>query len=110
MSFSDAEHYTALFETSRGAVRRCQCCDCIHVHFGNALLVITDASLRDLHEIVAGFDAADDAAFAHWPAGRVAILTGEVGTAFVFTREEIAELHQLLAGAQLILTVDRGAP
>lgn len=95
-----------LFETEHGRVRRCDCCDTLRIHMGNAMMAAEPEGYAQLLETVAAFDRGDTP-LGPWPAGRALLHLGDSGAAFAFTPAEIAELHRLLAGAQLML--DLGA-
>ena len=91
-----------VFETERGRVRRCDCCDTLRVHFGAALMSADPAGFDGLLETVAAFDRGDTP-LGPWPEGHALLHVGETGAAFAFTPGEISELHRLLAGAKLML-------
>ena len=91
----------SLFETAHGQVRRCPCCTLLEVRFGQALLAL-DAD--DLPHVLDQLGAAEShAAAPAAPGGEVTLLLGESGSGWVFTAPEAAELHRLVAGAQLLL-------
>ena len=101
-----------VFETARGRVRRCDCCDTLRVHVGTALMSADPAGFDGLLETVAAFDRGDTP-LGPWPEGHALLHVGETGAAFAFTPVEIAELHRLLAGARLMLELgldDAGEP
>ncbi len=92
-----------LFESPRGYVRHCRACGAFELRFGNAIVSLTPDDLEILCETVSGYDVA---AAVEEPFGGVArnyavIWVGDTGTGFRFGRDEIAELHRLLAGARL---------
>jgi hypothetical protein len=91
-----------VFETGNGRVRRCDCCDTLRVHLGNAMLAVDADGFGQLLENVAAFDRGDTP-LGPWPADRALLHVGDSGVALVFTTDEIAELHRLLAGARLML-------
>lgn len=96
-----------VFETVRGRVRRCDCCDTLRVHFGAALMSADPAGFEGLFETVAAFDRGETP-LGPWPEGHALLHVGESGAAFAFTPPEIAELHRLLAGARLMLELGLG--
>lgn len=98
-----------VFETTRGRVRRCDCCSTLRVHFGAALMSADPAGFDGLLETVIGFDRGDTP-LGPWPEGHALLHLGETGAAFAFTPAEITELHQLLAGAKLMLELGIGGP
>ena len=91
-----------VFETGRGRVRACDCCDTLRVHFGTALMSADTAGFAALLDTVAAFDRGDTP-LGPWPEGHALLHVGDTGAAFAFTPVEIAELHRLLAGARLML-------
>lgn len=91
-----------VFETARGRVRRCDCCDTLRVHFGASLMSAEPAGFDALLETVAAFDRGETP-LGPWPEGHALLHVGETGAAFAFTPGEISELHRLLAGARLML-------
>jgi len=91
-----------LFETGRGRIRRCDCCETIRVHMGNALLEVDVDGFGELLDSVAAFDRGDTP-LGPWPEGHALLHVGDSGVALAFTPAEVAELHRLLAGAQLML-------
>ena len=103
----------SLFETVHGHVRRCPCCRLLEVRFGNALLAVDADDLPDvldqLVEAESQADARADAGASAPPdapvSGEVTLLLGDSGSGWVFSRAEAAELHRLVAGAQLLLDV-----
>lgn len=100
----------SLFETTHGHVRRCPCCSLLEVRFGNALLAL---ATDDLPHVLDQLGAAESQAGEHPGAeappaaggagGEVTLLLGDSGSGWVFSRAEAAELHRLVAGAQLLL-------
>lgn len=96
-----------LFETERGRVRRCDCCDTLRVHLGSALLAVDGEGFAQLTATVAAFDRGETP-LGPWPVGHALLHVGETGAAFAFTPAEIAELHRLLAGTQLMLDLGFG--
>jgi hypothetical protein len=95
----------SLFETVHGHVRRCPCCSLLEVRFGNALLALSADDLPGVLDQLGAAEAqADERAGLETPAGdEVTLLLGETGSGWVFSRTEAAELHRLVAGAQLLL-------
>ena len=91
-----------LFETAAGRVRRCDCCDTLRVHLGNAMLAVDADGFGQLVETVAAFDRGDTP-LGPWPEDRALLHVGDSGVALAFTTDEVAELHRLLAGARLML-------
>lgn len=87
-----------LFETARGRVRRCLCCDRLELRFGNALLAFGAGELPD---VLGALGTADTAASAD--RREVTLCFGDGGCGWVFTPDEAAELRRLLAGARLML-------
>jgi hypothetical protein len=98
-----------LFETERGRVRRCDCCDTLRVHLGNAVLAVDAEDFAQLLDAVAAFDRGDTP-LGPWPEGRALLHVGDSGVALAFTPGEIAELHRLLAGARLLLDLGSAPP
>jgi hypothetical protein len=98
-----------LFETERGRVRRCDCCDTIRVHLGNALLAVDADGFAQLVDTVAAFDRGDTP-LGPWPEGHALVHVGDSGVALAFTPAEVAELHRLLAGARLMLDLGSAPP
>ena len=96
-----------VFETARGRVRRCDCCDTLRVHFGAALMSPDPAGFDGLLATVVAFDRGDTP-LGPWPEGHALLHVGETGAAFAFTPVEIAELHRLLAGTKLMLDLGIG--
>lgn len=97
-------HRASLFETTHGNVRRCNCCSRLEVRFGNALMAL---GVDDLPHVLDQLGAAESHVtqpVAEAP-GEVTLLLGESGSGWVFSAEEAVELHQLVAGAQLLLDV-----
>ena len=94
-----AHESSTLFETDRGRVRRCPCCDRLELRFGNALLALAP---DDLPQVLAQLDTAGAAAPPEAP-GEVTLFLGDSGCGWVFAADEAAELHRLLAGAGLLL-------
>lgn len=97
----------SLFETVHGHVRRCPCCTQLEVRFGNALLAISADDLPAVLDQLGAAEAqADVRAGLAAPVGEeVTLLLGDTGSGWVFSRAEAAELHRLVAGAQLLLDV-----
>jgi hypothetical protein len=97
----------SVFETAHGHVRRCPCCSWLEVRFGNALLALDADDLPavldqlGVAEAQAGERAGVPTTAA--PADEVTLLLGDTGSGWVFSRTEAAELHRLVAGAQLLL-------
>ena len=91
-----------LFETERGRVRRCDCCDTLRVHLGNVLMAIEPEAVEGVLETVGAFDRGDTP-LGPWPEGHALLHVGDSGAAFALAPFEIAELHRLLAGARLML-------
>lgn len=96
----DHPHEEMLFESKRGFVRYCRVCGAFELRFGNAILGLRNDDLRLITETVQLFDEEyrtglrpDSAPSTIW--------LGHEGSGFRFRREEIAELHRLLAGAAL---------
>ena len=83
-----------LFETARGQVR---CCDRLELRFGNALLAL---GADELPHVLRQLGEAERPAGA---GGEATLLLAESGCGWVFTRDELAELHRLAAGARLML-------
>lgn len=105
-----------LFETAHGRVRRCPCCDCLELRFGNALLAL---AVDELPTVLAQLGAAEREPAAGGPAGgpatdrghrEVTLFVGDSGCGWVFTADETAELHRLVAGARLMLDLGGPAP
>lgn len=106
-----------LFATARGRVVRCRCCAKAELRFGNALLRLDVdelpyllGRLREADAPCADPACADPAR--RTSAGRApadvreaTLLLGESGSGWAFTRDELAELHRLVAGALLLLAV-----
>ncbi|MDF1503741.1 hypothetical protein [Roseisolibacter sp. H3M3-2] len=86
----------SLFETAHGHVRTCACCPALEVRFGNALLALGP---DDLPHVLDQLEAAESHEC------DVTLLMGETGSGWVFTADEAAELHRLVAGARLMLDV-----
>lgn len=93
-------HDEMLFESRRGFVRCCRSCRQFELRFGNAILALTADDLLDLIETVAAYDS-DDAHAGSTPNDHGVIWLGDSGAGFRFRRDEVAELHRLLAGARL---------
>lgn len=97
-----------LFETARGRVRRCPCCDRLELRFGNALLAL---AAGELPQVLTALGAADGGPNAPPNPGprEVTLLLGDGGCGWVFTVDEAAELHRLLAGTRLMLDLAAAA-
>lgn len=96
----DHPHEELLFESKRGFVRCCRVCGSLELRFGNAILGLRSDDLSLIIESVQRFDEEyrtgqrpDSAPSTIW--------LGHDGSGFRFRRDEIAELHRLLAGAAL---------
>lgn len=93
-------HEEMLFESRRGFVRCCRGCGAFELRFGNAILSMDATELTELTHTVAAYDDAQrspDAA-----GGQHAVVwLGHSGAGFRFRRDEVSELHRLLAGANL---------
>lgn len=88
---------TLLFETARGQVRRCVCCDRLEMRFGNALIAL---GADELPHVLRQLGEAEGPPGV---GGEATLLLAESGCGWVFTRDEVAELHRLAAGARLML-------
>lgn len=95
-----------LFETAHGRIDRCACCDRLELRFGNALLALAPAELPEvlLHLGVADGGPAGGLA-THGRRREVTLFLGDSGCGWVFSADETAELHRLVAGARLLLDV-----
>lgn len=93
-----------LFETARGRVCRCGCCDRLELRFGNALLSLAP---DDLSVVLGQLGAAEPGPAA--PTREVTLFLAESGCGWVFTADEAAELHRLVAGTRLMLDVAAAA-
>jgi hypothetical protein len=98
------QHEEMLFESPGGFVRCCRLCGAFELRFGNAIIGMRLEELRLLTDTVARFEADfhSDTPPAH---DHAVIWLGHEGSGFRFRREEIAELHRLLAGACLFATM-----
>jgi len=94
-----------VFETERGRVTHCACCGALEVRFGNALLALRPDELTDVLASVAASDT-PAAPHADVPGRSTVLYLGNTGCGWTFDADETAELHRLLAGAQLLF---RGA-
>lgn len=91
-----------LFESAHGYVRHCKTCGAYELRFGNAIVSLTSEDLDILCDTVADYDSEPvSEAFSGSPENYAVIWVGDSGTGFRFGREEITELHRLLAGARL---------
>jgi hypothetical protein len=98
------QHEEMLFESPRGFVRCCRVCGAFELRFGNAIISMRLDELCLLTDTVARFEA--DFAGERPPSHDHAVVwLGREGSGFRFRREEIAELHRLLAGARLFATM-----
>jgi hypothetical protein len=102
-----SDHYTPVFETEHGATRRCDCCACLQLRFGNTLLGLQPDDFEQLRAAVAAYDRGA-APLGPWPSDHAVIHVGDAGVGFVFSRVEIAELHRLLEGTRLLLDLGPG--
>ncbi|MBL0940007.1 MAG: hypothetical protein IBJ03_14025 [Gemmatimonadaceae bacterium] len=101
------QHEEMLFESNRGFVRCCRSCGAFELRFGNAIIGMRLEELRLLTDTVSRLESefTDESR----PANDHAVIwLGHDGSGFRFRREEIAELHRLLAGARLfaMMSVD----
>lgn len=99
------DRYRTLFETDNGAVRHCGCCGCLQVWFGNAFFALAADELTELRSAIACIDEPETTP-GPWLLHRVVIPLAATGAGFAFDRVEIAELHRLLVGAELLLDID----
>lgn len=90
-----------ILETDRGFVRRCTCCDRIELRFGNALLGLSVDEMECVRSRLVEAELAAGALVSPRPS--VVLMIGETASGWVFDREEVLELHRLLAGASLML-------
>jgi hypothetical protein len=96
----DHLHEEMLFESKRGFVRCCRLCGAFELRFGNAIMALRLDELQLLTDSVRRLD--DEFRTAQRPEhGHATIWLGAEGSGFRFRRDEIAELHRLLAGACL---------
>ncbi|BAH39842.1 MAG TPA: hypothetical protein DGD08_13160 [Gemmatimonas aurantiaca] len=93
-------HEEMLFESRRGFVRCCRACGAFELRFGNAILSMNAADLSALTDTVAAYDTGRMRP-GSTPSDHAVIWLGHNGAGFRFRREEVAELHRLLAGARL---------
>ena len=93
---------TTLFETERGRVARCDCCDQLELRFGNALMIFGADDLAVLLDSLVAADVAD-------ADGGATLTLGESGCGWVFDAGEVAELHRLVAGTRLLLDLTGGS-
>ncbi len=100
--------YDIVFATEAGTVRRCSQCGALQLRFGNGLLGLAPSDLGHLLKSVAAYDH-DGAAATGDPREHAVFHFGDTGIGFRFTRDEVAELHRLLSGTQLLLEM-RQAP
>ena len=75
------------------------------MRFGNALLALSADDLPAVLDQLGAAEAqADERAGMEATVGEeVTLLLGDTGSGWVFSRTEAAELHRLVAGAQLLL-------
>lgn len=101
--------HAAVFETPRGCVLRCRCCDRLLVRFGNALLTLDRDELERLRATLRAHHAGPVRRAPGRPVAEAStscplvLQPRDVGLAFVFTPDEVAELEVLLEGATLLL-------
>lgn len=104
MSRDHENQYAPLFETENGRVLRCLCCGVLHVRFGNVLLALAFEDFEWLQQTTADLDCHPYLSDV-WRFGPGTIRVGDSGVSLILTRDEMVELHQLLAGARLLLDV-----
>ena len=97
--------FRTVFETDNGAIRLCDCCGCLQVWFGNAVFALDTDELGELRSTIAAIDNPGEQP-GPWKLYRVVIPLASSGAGFAFSRPEIAELHRLLVGAELLLDID----
>jgi hypothetical protein len=102
-----AHRRDALFATTHGHVRRCDCCSQLEVRFGNALLALLPEDLPHVLDQLRAAESHAGDVTASGGRGEVTLLLGDSGSGWVFDRAEAAELHRLVAGAGLLLGLDR---
>ena len=95
---------SVLFRTKRGTVFRCACCNRLEVQFGNIALAEDPPIFRRFCDVV---EALDLGAAGRPDCERPVILPLDGDKLnFRFTRDEAAELKELVRGARAMLELD----
>lgn len=95
---------SVLFQTEHGTVFRCACCDRLEVQFGNIALAEEPDIFQRFCEVALSLNLRDPAQ----PSSSRPVILPVDGKAlnFRFTREEAAELQELVRGAQAMLALE----
>jgi hypothetical protein len=95
---------SVLFQTARGTVLRCACCDRLEVQFGNIALAEDPTIFKRFCEVALALDLQSPAQ----PASDRPVVLPVDGDKlnFRFTRDEAAELQELVRGAVAMLELE----
>lgn len=88
-----------LHQSDKGFVVHCSCCDQFQIGFGNAIIVLCRAHFRSLHESLEGMDPHKTPEEA-MPNGKTHVIKSSCHSFMAFDSEEMAELQELLDGAE----------
>lgn len=94
--------HTTIATSPRGVLDYCQPGACVRLRFGNAVLQLDTEELETVLDMVAMHDIDGEPAGGH-ATEHALIDIGDTGASFAFTRDEVAELHLLLARGVLVL-------
>lgn len=100
-----------LARTTEGRAMRCSCCDRVEVTLGNAILSLGLPDLASVLEVIESFDI-DDAPESTRGEREYVIRTEAEQVSFAFSRDEVAQLRELVTGARarLLSTSGPGLP